>query len=167
LKGNIQIFMRLIHTVRHLRPVQVYGRLWYRLYRPRSDERPPPAIRSMTGSASSYCADRLSLLGPEHFRFLNQDHAGSRPEDWNAADRDELWLYNLHYFDDLNADGAEGRSEWHRELIARWIDENPPGTGNGWESYPLSLRIVNWIKWGLRGNEFDAAWERKRCQEPN
>ena len=27
--------------------------------------------------------------------------------------------------------------------------ENPPGQGNGWEPYPTSLRIVNWIKWAL------------------
>src|SRR5262249_39544867 len=36
---------------------------------------------------------------------------------------------------------------------ARWIEENRVGQGNGWEPYPLSLRIVNWIKWALAGNE--------------
>lgn len=30
--------------------------------------------------------------------------------------------------------------------------ENPIGHGNGWEPYPLSLRIGNWIKWALAGN---------------
>lgn len=30
--------------------------------------------------------------------------------------------------------------------------ENQPGWGNGWEPYPLSLRIVNWIKWALAGH---------------
>src|SRR5262249_12650040 len=41
----------------------------------------------------------------------------------------------------------------HYALIARWIDENRAGHGYGWEPYPLSLRIVNWIKWALAGNE--------------
>ena len=63
--------------------------------------------------------------------------------DWNAAERDKLWLYNLHYFDDLNAAQANQRTVWHRALIDRWIADNPPGQGNGWEPYPTSLRIVN------------------------
>jgi len=40
-------------------------------------------------------------------------------------------------------------------LIQRWIEENPPVAGNGWESYPLSLRIVNWVKWGLQKRILD------------
>ena len=73
--------------------------------------------------------------------------------DWNRADWPKLWLYNLHYFDDLVADGAEGRADWHRALISRWIAENLPAAGNGWEPYPISLRLVNWCKWLLAGNE--------------
>ncbi len=65
---------------------------------------------------------------------------------------ERLWRYNLHYFDDLTATAAEERSAWHRALIARWIEENPPGLGTAWEPYPTSLRIVNWIKWLLAGN---------------
>ena len=76
-----------------------------------------------------------------------------RGADWNRADWPKLWLYNLHYFDDLVADGAGGREPWHRDLIARWIEENPPADGNGWEPYPISLRTVNWCKWLLQGWE--------------
>jgi uncharacterized heparinase superfamily protein len=36
--------------------------------------------------------------------------------------------------------------------MVRWIEENTPGEGNGWEPYPLSRRVVNWIKWALAGN---------------
>jgi uncharacterized heparinase superfamily protein len=78
--------------------------------------------------------------------------------DWNRADRDKLWLYNLHYFDDLNARDSAGRGDWQRGLIARWLAENPPFAGNGWEPYPTSLRIVNWLKWALAGNPLDPVW---------
>ncbi|MCF7810497.1 heparinase II/III family protein [bacterium] len=71
---------------------------------------------------------------------------------WNSVDLDALTLYNLHYFDDLCAVRAESRSKWHKDLIARWINENQPGQGVGWEPYPMSIRIVNWIKWLLAGN---------------
>jgi len=60
-------------------------------------------------------------------------------------------LYNLHYFDDLNALDARMRREWHLPLIRRWIEENPPAAGIGWDPYPTSLRIVNWIKLVLGG----------------
>ena len=36
--------------------------------------------------------------------------------------------------------------------MQRWVAENPPGVGPGWEPYPTSLRIVNWIKWALAGH---------------
>jgi hypothetical protein len=36
--------------------------------------------------------------------------------------------------------------------LERWLAENPPTMGNGWEPYPTSLRIVNWVKWLQTGN---------------
>jgi uncharacterized heparinase superfamily protein len=87
------------------------------------------------------------------FRLLNETHTLARPGDWDEQGIDKLWRYNLHYFDDLNARNAAGRHAWHRDLMTRWVAENPPGQGTGWEPYPTSLRIVNWIKWVLAGNE--------------
>jgi uncharacterized heparinase superfamily protein len=63
-----------------------------------------------------------------------------------------LWRYNQHYFDDLNAQDAATRRRWHTVLLMDWVRNNPPGLGLGWEPYPTSLRIVNWIKWALAGN---------------
>jgi uncharacterized heparinase superfamily protein len=37
--------------------------------------------------------------------------------------------------------------------MQRWVEENSPGIGTGWDPYPTSLRIVNWLKWALHGNE--------------
>ena len=34
----------------------------------------------------------------------------------------------------------------------RWVSENKVGKGVGWESYPTSLRIINWVKWNFSGN---------------
>ncbi|HPA06712.1 MAG TPA: heparinase II/III family protein, partial [Candidatus Hydrogenedentes bacterium] len=84
---------------------------------------------------------------------MNEKHELSSAADWNNPAWEKLWLYNLHYFDDLNAEGGAARSDWHRALITRWVAENPVGKGNGWEPYPLSLRIVNWVKWAWAGNE--------------
>jgi uncharacterized heparinase superfamily protein len=146
--------LRLWHTVRWLRPVQVWGRLWFRLYRPRPDVRPPPPLRDVKAGWQS-CVRTVSMTGPACFRFLNVERKLGTKADWNRADWPKLWLYNLHYFDDLAAGGAVQRTRWHRALINRWITENPPGAGNGWEPYPVSRRLVNWIKWALCGNKLD------------
>ncbi len=90
------------------------------------------------------------MLGPARFRFLNVEHTlAGGPAAWDDSQLERLWRYNLHYFDDLNAVDAPQRSLAHHQLVTRWIAENPPGHGTGWEPYPASLRIVNWIKWFL------------------
>ncbi|MEX0372767.1 heparinase II/III family protein [Spiribacter roseus] len=91
------------------------------------------------------------MTGRFRFRLLNVERALQEVMDWDNPSIEALWRYHLHYFDDLNAEGAEQRVGWHRELLQRWLEENPPGDGIGWDPYPTSLRIVNWVKWGLRG----------------
>jgi uncharacterized heparinase superfamily protein len=86
------------------------------------------------------------MTGPDRFVFLGAERAVPAATDWNRHDWPKLWLYNLHYFDDLNAADAACRRPMQCELIDRWIRENPPGHGNGWEPYCLSRRIVAWVK---------------------
>ncbi len=142
--------VRLWHTVRHLRAGQLWGRLVHRVYRPRPDPRPGPAV-SEPEAPWQGCAREPSMTAENRFRFLGVERELATPADWQRSEWGRLWLYNLHYFDDLVADGAGERAEWHRVLIGRWLSENPPGRGVGWEPYPTSLRIVNWIKWGWSG----------------
>ncbi|WLT31315.1 alginate lyase family protein [Geothrix sp. PMB-07] len=97
------------------------------------------------------------MLSANRFRFLNQEMELSCKEDWQSERMSKLWTYNLHYFDDLNADSAHDRIAWHSELIRRWIRDNPPAHGVGWEPYPLSLRIINWIKWAFAGGSLEPA----------
>ena len=77
------------------------------------------------------------------------------PTDWNNEYPSKLWVYNLHYFEDLLSETAKEKNKFHQRLLNRWIDENPVGFGNGWEPYPISLRIVNIHKAWLGGLELD------------
>jgi uncharacterized heparinase superfamily protein len=154
--ANIATLDRYWQTVRWLRPVQIYGRLWFRLSRPRFDARPPPALRAPSGAWVAPARRRASLTGPRIFVFLNQ--RGDLSEcGWDDPGRDKLWRYNQHYFDDLNSLDALERRDWHVALLEDWLAQNPPGVGTGWEPYPTSLRIVNWIKWSLAGNDLNDA----------
>ena len=142
--------LRWFHTIRHLRPVQIYGRLWFRLHHPLIDLSPAPPARILNAKAVLTGWRGSSLLFPMVFRFLNEEHELAGVDDWDNPSVGKLWRYNLHYFDDLTAEGAETRTKCH-ELMLRWVDEKPPGHGMGWEPYPTSLRMVNWIRWSLAG----------------
>lgn len=145
--------IRYFNTVRYLQPIQIYGRLLVNIRHPRPDLHPAPALRSYPGPWLAPAAKPQCMLSRSQFRFLNEENRIADADDWNNPDWEKLWLYNLHYFDDLNAFEAIDRNQWHVGLVDRWINENPPGIAIGWEPYPLSLRIVNWIKWLLAGNE--------------
>lgn len=97
-----------------------------------------------------------SLLGPGRWRFLNEVKDLERIG-WDDPAVDLLWRYNQHYFDDLNAIGADQRRDWHDALLTQWQVENPPGQGTGWAPYPTSLRIVNLIKAGFAGLPLEAS----------
>lgn len=141
------------HTIRYLRPVQIFGRLGLRFPGRRPDTRPAPSVRQASTTNWVYPARRKpSMLGPSTLRFLNQTEDIAL-RGWDNPAIQKLWRYNLHYFDDLNAADAHSRREWQEALLERWVAENPPGKGSGWEPYPTSLRIVNWIKWSLDGNQ--------------
>ena len=141
------------NTVRYLKPIQIYRRFWFGYHRPSLNLAAPLIVLAkQEGVWQPPVAHPQTMLDGDTFRFLNQVEQLTGVESWNSSSLPKLWLYNLHYFDDLNAQGALTRSEWHRNLIKRWVAENPPCSGNGWESYPTSLRIVNWIKWALAGN---------------
>ncbi|WP_331717133.1 alginate lyase family protein [Pseudomonas mucidolens] len=58
----------------------------------------------------------------------------------------------MHYLDDLNAIDIDKTPGLADTLIQNWSHANPPVVGNGWEPYPLSLRIVNLVKWHSRSD---------------
>jgi uncharacterized heparinase superfamily protein len=145
--------VRFFNTVRHLRPIQVYGRVRFRLAKPRPDLRPAPSLRPVVGTWCKPAERRPSMTGPDRFRFLNTEHALGEVG-WDGPGLAKLWRYNEHYFDDLCSEGASLRAGWHRDLLLRWVAENEPAHGTGWDPYPTSLRIVNWCKWMLAGNAF-------------
>jgi uncharacterized heparinase superfamily protein len=154
------VILRYWYTLRYLKFSQVGGRVWRKFKRIKVGHSPAGKLREQSGSWVEPARQSQRLFSENSFTFLNVTHDLNVGSDWNNRQWDKLWLYNLHYFDDLTGVDTEQRIEWHQSLIKRWIDENPIGTGNGWEPYPSSLRIVNWIKWGVAGNKLEDEWLR-------
>jgi uncharacterized heparinase superfamily protein len=142
-------------TISHLQPRQI-GYLVLRRVLPRGAnlKEKVPAAQSRPGVALRTAALPSAMQttgggGYGEFRFLNVSKAlGHGGVDWASPEMTKLWRYNLHYFDYI-------LDSWRppdniADLISNWVRNNPVGSGTGWEPYPTSLRIVNWIKLFLR-----------------
>lgn len=95
--------------------------------------------------------ETLADLEQNRFTFLNRSLT-IQPMGWNQRHDSHLWNYQLHYFNfaPLAARALVERGEasaWNacRRLIESWIDEARVGRSDGWDAYPISLRVVNWI----------------------
>jgi len=75
------------------------------------------------------------------FRFLNTTYDIGFPPRWEVAGAPRLWLYNLHYFDWLwSLDFGAAQA-----VVLDWIERHENRRDRiGWESYPISVRLVNW-----------------------
>ncbi len=135
----------LFHTLRYLKPIQLYWRLYLKINRffPFSVVINEP-INIRTINLIPLVIKRSSYAAGQ-FCFLNETGEAILPVDWNNTQTSKLWLYNLHYFDYLNQVQIE--QQFAVNLMHDWIKQNPVGVGNGWEPYTISLRIVNWIKY--------------------
>lgn len=146
---------RLLRTLRYLTAGQVFWRLRYR-FPVREPLWRDPVLRARTGT---WCDPIVRDPSVDPARgvatYLNATRAVASPSVWNDPSAPKLWLYHLHYFEDLaglyRRDGADAALHWAQ----RWIRENPPTAGNGWEPYPASRRVVAWIKAALDGMPFD------------
>ncbi len=94
------------------------------------------------------------MIAAGDFCFLNVTNPPLGRIPWSAKEFSQLWLYHLNYCDFLNLeltlrkDGALLRAAMN--LVMDWCQQNSTGAEIGWEPYPLSLRIVNWLKFLIR-----------------
>lgn len=150
--------VRLLHTVRYLKFKQVAYRLYYRFRKPKPCTESAPNLRNALVGWSGLAYVMPATHDGKTFTFLGT--TAQLNGDWNSAEFPKLWLYNLHYHDDLNAKGADERFEICSQLVDDWIAANPTLQGNGWEPYCISLRVVNWVKWlsRLKPEEVKPDW---------
>ena len=136
----------LINTVKYLKWQQIYLRLVRKFVKPKVTD-----VFNGVIPQRSDGWERLTLYEEKidkHLKacFLNHPKQLDFPADWNNEDISKLWVYNLHYFEDLLSNNADEKTNIHLQLLNSWVDQNPVGHGNGWEPYPSSLRIVNILK---------------------
>ncbi len=139
--------IRLYHTVKYLKFKQIFRRFIYLFPRFQTPETSSPKTKSI----SFFTIPKLGITeNYDHFLFLNEEYQLS-VIGWDNTSQSKLWNYNLHYFDCLNQfELTAERIELQNNIINKWVIENPYGKGTGWEPYPTSLRIINWVKWHFK-----------------
>ena len=94
------------------------------------------------------------MIRYRQFRFLNQHFDAAKMIPWSGAGLGRLWDYHLHYFDYINLDLTSAEDEpllrSAMQMVLDWVNHNPCGKSPGWAPYPLSLRIINWLKFVAR-----------------
>jgi uncharacterized heparinase superfamily protein len=155
-----------VRTLVYLRPTQILALLRKHLLPSPTQFSQIHGLRLRPGVEIGPCLPHSRLPGKDHaFCFMNQEKTFSDGGiDWASKDMPKLWRYNLHYFDYLFDAGRSHDAKFH--LISDWIAKNPPGTGDGWEPYTLSLRIVNWIKFFLQNDAaLQEEWLQSLCTQ--
>lgn len=148
-------YMRLLRTVRFLRPRQAVDQMLVRLWRRNRDpaqllgrlqqdgEPPRPRWRPLTTwpvpDGTPHTADDL-LRG--RFSFVGHTEECGWPPAWDSTGPPRLWRYNLHYHGFLHALDYDPA----REVVEDYLERHGPAKGaEGWEPYPVSLRLLNWL----------------------
>lgn len=153
------------HTIKYLKIKQIIFQIYYRLFKPAKKKSGISVVRQ-PNRITIFPAYRLvSTFDAENFTFLGI--TGDLAKGWNSVSMPKLWLYNLHYQDDLSALGSSYRRDLNKKLISSWIAYNPPFSGVGWDPYCISLRVVNWIKYFTRIHikEVDPLWIESLCYQ--
>ena len=136
----------LINTVKYLKPIQIYYRLYYffsnRIFYKKIFQKPVPTFESIIWK-NKLTPPLTYLKKNNSFTFLNITHQFLGQIDWNYNDYGKLWTYNLNYFDFLNQ--QEMSKEIGTNLIYDYI-KNDRFLKDGKEPYPISLRGINWVK---------------------
>jgi len=134
----------LLRTLRHLNRDQVVHQVRTRLQGP---ARKPHAYTSR--GLTAYSPVLRNFVAPPGEGLLTQEGVcllAQAPHDpwthgWAPRDRDPLWLYTLHYHGWLS-DKTVPIETCHKTLT-QWMRHHREGVG--WEPYPTSMRVLQWL----------------------
>ena len=166
-KEGIYYFLRFFRTISYLKFRQIFYQIIRRLS-PKKKAFPITASVNLRPKVKMSTTLLRQMQGEENeFTFLSiTKRFDSAAFDWKSPECSRLWRYNLHYFDYLN----EKNRPWKNKafLLDSWITKNPQDTPDAWDPFPVSLRIVNWIKFFLsqeKRNNFEKHWLRSLYEQ--
>ncbi len=168
---NIRLLPYYLRTIAYLRPGQIVSRAVREARRRLGGN--PVRLSPETGGALDWGIPlKVGVVFPgcvqfdprdiekRRFRFLNDSIGPGSPVDWRCEKKSRLFRYHLHCFRYLQARGEMSPASV-LSLLGDWIAQNPEGTVDAWDPFPISLRLVNWIKFlgraGLSRSDLEPA----------
>jgi uncharacterized heparinase superfamily protein len=152
--GSIMGFLKQLllywNTVKYLRLSQVFYRLKVAVHRSKSLKFQDTQIRKPGGEWVRFKNFKHSELTNKN--SINLLGVEGEVDDWNSESKSLLWTYHVNYFDYASDLLSEDESNYVNSLIKKWVDSNTRTYEPSWDPYPISLRLVNWIKFSLNGN---------------
>lgn len=158
----IERLVRIYHTLRYLKPVQLYYRVYFVLarkhvvsfFKKKLDDPVPLSVAKLTLQPFSI---RHAVPEGNRFVFLNLEKDFGPQVDWNYTAYGKLWNYKLNYFEFLNDEKIDkAYALAHITDYCRAIKSIDWGL----EPYPISLRGMNWIRFFITHNVSDPQLDR-------
>lgn len=149
--NTFKLFSLYFHTLKYLKISQVYFR-FVNILEIKKVEKTIPNLNVIKFNGwINIISKKKEINKRNYFTFLNKKKFVNT-NNWRINECNKLWVYNLHYFNFLNTKEYK-KIYYDEDLIEKWIVANKNVGGIGWERYPTSIRVVNWIKWFLSGNK--------------
>jgi hypothetical protein len=156
--GQKNSLLKIIRTISYLKLSQIYYLLNYRLRKRLGRHKLSNfinknqivttfSIKLFPTIISDFVQNSISIKKNVFtFNFINLEYSFKSNIDWNYSYFGKLWTYNLNYFDFLFS--ANCPPEIGLSLIHDFISKLSVIT-IGLDSYPISIRNMNWIKYLL------------------
>ena len=149
----LSTILRYLNTIKYLELKQIYLRIFFKIYFPNLNLN-NKFKKNEVSVKNTFFLEKKNSFDNNKFTFLNVSKDYNKSIQWKYHNVSKLWSYNLHYFDYININKKILSNDVVIILIKDWIKNNISRRDIGWDSYPLSLRIINWIKWNLTNDVF-------------
>jgi len=144
-KSGISRFITLIDTLKYMKSIQLYWRIVILFMRQSVN------IKNIKEPKVKFIKFHLNISEIKNnnncfkifWEYININNLH-----WFYLTTSKLWNYHLNYFDYIH----DFKSEKGIELINKWINDNKDSNHISWDPYPISLRMVNWIKFLTKHN---------------
>lgn len=137
----------LFNTVRHLKPIQVFYQVYYRIKPTKNLGHYIVESKTIDFTKVDFKYDvpvADCIKQNNIFNFLNLSQQFPNKMDWNFQQYGKLWNYNLQYFSYLDQDQLD--NEFKESLLLSINDWLMDGRLQ-LEPYPVSLRVMNIIRY--------------------
>lgn len=149
---NFNRLKQFIITIYYLKISQISWRIYY-ILKPRKFINNQYLEKiNILKIETQFLPKKNSIISTNKFIFLNEIKSIPKDFETDTFKYSKLWIYNLNYFDFLNSNLNKMQKSIVMHLIVRWLKEVRSPQYCGYDPYPTSLRIVNWIKFYLNKN---------------